>query len=76
MKPNAVTSKVHKNQPSPDHSLLFVKSMPRIKFDDSRPASLNEEITCKHKNKSGYIENLFKKCGVRQSNKKVNTQNQ
>jgi hypothetical protein len=30
---------------SPDHSLLLVKSIPRIRFDDSRPASLSAVVT-------------------------------
>jgi len=38
---------VCKEKALPDHSLLFVKSTPRIKFDDSRPDSLKAEITCK-----------------------------
>lgn len=39
---------------SPVHSLLFVKSIPSIKFDDSRPASLNDEITWQYSDGSGY----------------------
>lgn len=29
----------------PDHSLLLVKSIPRIRFDDSRPASRRAVVT-------------------------------
>jgi len=42
-----LTFEVWREKTLPDHSLLFVKSIPRIKFDDSRPDSLNAEITCK-----------------------------
>ena len=33
----------------PIHSLLFVKSIASIKFDDSRPASLRAAVTWKSK---------------------------
>uniref|UniRef100_A0A7C9DJ17 Uncharacterized protein n=1 Tax=Opuntia streptacantha TaxID=393608 RepID=A0A7C9DJ17_OPUST len=33
------------NEFFPDHSLLFVKSIPSIKLDDSRPASLRAAVT-------------------------------
>lgn len=31
----------------PVHSLLLVKSIPRMRFDDSRPSFLNAVVTCK-----------------------------
>lgn len=34
----------------PDHSLLLVKSIPRIRFDDSRPASLSAVVTFTNQN--------------------------
>ena len=34
-----------RNYRLPFHSLLFVKSIPSIKFDDSRPASLKAVTT-------------------------------
>lgn len=36
---------IFKKEQQPVHSLLLVKSIPRIKFEDSRPASLRAETT-------------------------------
>lgn len=38
--------KVFKSTKKPVHSLLFVKSIPTIRFEDSRPAFERASVTC------------------------------
>jgi hypothetical protein len=45
----------------PVHSLLFVKSIPRIRFEDSKPSFLKALVTCiREKDSSLAWANLFK----------------
>lgn len=40
-------NKIWKYKSLPVHSLLFVKSMPTMRFDDSRPARASASVTCR-----------------------------
>jgi len=39
----------------PVHSLLFVKSIPRIRFEDSKPSFLKALVTCVKKKKNSCL---------------------